>query len=178
MVGVFGWVLQYLVHRVPDSELALLPVVLSLTLLMPVVQSVLTSGMGRFLTEAYARGDTERIGRIMSSLVPWQAGGALVIFLGGMLVAWKINAIRDEEPLNVSIEDLDQLAWRRRSVRWYQDKPVPREVIDRAIEVAKLSPSACNRQPFEFRVFDDPKLAKEVVLSPAGPADSPTTFPA
>ena len=41
-----------------------------------------------------------------------------------------------------------------------QDLKVPREGIDQAMRAAAQSPSACNRQPFEFRVFDDPVLPK------------------
>ena len=68
----------------------------------------------------------------------------------------------------VAYEDLLRLAYRRRSVRWYLPKPVPRELIDQAIEVAVLSPSACNRQPFEFRVFDDPDRVLRVASLPKG----------
>jgi nitroreductase len=71
-------------------------------------------------------------------------------------------------PPSVSYEDLLALADRRRSVRWYLQKPVPRELIDKAISVASLSPSACNRQPFEFRVLDDPGLVQQVASLPMG----------
>ncbi len=84
---------------------------------------------------------------------------------------------RDQNPLRIDYEGLAELAWRRRSVRWYLDKPVPRDIIDRAIEVAKLSPSACNRQPFEFRVFDDPKLTQEVADIPGGTKGFSHNFP-
>ena len=65
---------------------------------------------------------------------------------------------RDSEPLKITIEDLKELAIRRRSCRWFLQKPVPREMIDKAIEVAGYAPSACNRQPFEFRVYDNSSL--------------------
>jgi nitroreductase len=55
---------------------------------------------------------------------------------------------------SIQFEDLYKLAWQRRSVRWYLDKEVSRELIEKAISIATLSPSACNRQPFEFRIFD------------------------
>ncbi len=84
---------------------------------------------------------------------------------------------RDLKPLNIRYEDLLELAWRRRSVRWYQPKPVPRAVIDRAIEVARWSPSACNRQPFEFRVFDDPELVRRLGALPMGAAHFFEQFP-
>ena len=66
--------------------------------------------------------------------------------------------------------DLISLAKRRRSVRWFLPRPVPREMIDAAIEVAGQSPSACNRQPFQFRIFDDPELVQRVVQLPMGTA--------
>ncbi|KAB7528665.1 nitroreductase [Flagellimonas olearia] len=69
---------------------------------------------------------------------------------------------RNFETLKVSYEDFLGLAKLRRAVRWYEDKPVSRELIDKAIKAASLSPSACNRQPFEFRVFDDKELVQKV----------------
>ena len=68
----------------------------------------------------------------------------------------------------VKYEELLDLARRRRSVRWFLQKPVPREMIDRAVAVAALSPSACNLQPFEFRVFDDAELTQKVASIPMG----------
>jgi nitroreductase len=74
----------------------------------------------------------------------------------------------DETPLSISIDDMVALARRRRSVRWYEQKPVPRSILDRAMEVARWSPSACNRQPFEFRFFDDPQLIARIAEIPMG----------
>lgn len=51
--------------------------------------------------------------------------------------------------------DFLELVGRRRSVRSYALKPVPREVIDRCCEAARLAPSACNSQPWSFIVLDD-----------------------
>ncbi len=73
-----------------------------------------------------------------------------------------------ETPLAISYDDLHSLALRRRSVRWFLNKPVSRDLIDRALVIAGLSPSACNRQPFEFRVFDEPALVQEISRIPAG----------
>ena len=70
----------------------------------------------------------------------------------------------------VSYEDLHKLALRRRSVRWYASRSVERDVIDKALEVATLSPSACNRQPFEFRIIDAPELVRRVIAIPLGTA--------
>ena len=77
-------------------------------------------------------------------------------------------------PAPVKYEGLLDLARRRRSVRWFLQKPVPREMIDRAVAVAALSPSACNLQPFEFRVFDDAELTQKVASIPTGTPRAPS----
>ena len=43
----------------------------------------------------------------------------------------------------------------RRSVRSYQDKPVPREVLEDIIDCGRLAASAINIQPWEFVVVTD-----------------------
>ncbi|MBM4147846.1 MAG: nitroreductase [Lentisphaerae bacterium] len=53
--------------------------------------------------------------------------------------------------------ELEAVIKARRSVRRYSDRPVPREVVDRCIEAARLAPSACNSQPWHFIVVDDPE---------------------
>ena len=79
---------------------------------------------------------------------------------------------------SVAYDDLLALSWRRRSVRWFKPDPVPRELIEKAAAVAALSPSACNRQPFYFHVFDDPELVKDVAGLPGGTAGFAHQFPA
>ena len=68
----------------------------------------------------------------------------------------------------ISYEAFFSLCKQRRSVRWFLDKKVPRELIDKAILAANQAPSACNRQPFEFRIFDEPELVNQVVKLPMG----------
>ncbi|MCH8504052.1 MAG: nitroreductase family protein, partial [Ectothiorhodospiraceae bacterium] len=72
------------------------------------------------------------------------------------------------EPPPVDHDAFRALSVRRRSVRWFQQKPVPRELVDQAIETAALAPSACNRQPFEYRLFDDPALIAPLLELPMG----------
>jgi nitroreductase len=78
----------------------------------------------------------------------------------------------------VAYEAFHRLALRRRSVRWYLPTPVPRSMIDQALEVAALSPSACNRQPFDFRIFDDPEMVARVAAIPKGTRGFGEGFPA
>jgi len=54
--------------------------------------------------------------------------------------------------------DFLDLVRKRQSVRSYLQKPVPRQIIDRCIEAARLAPSACNSQPWSFIVVDDERL--------------------
>lgn len=66
----------------------------------------------------------------------------------------------------------------RRSVRWYDGRRVPREAIDRAITAASTAPSACNRQPFRYLVFDEPELVSRVAAIPMGTTGFSDNFPA
>jgi len=81
-------------------------------------------------------------------------------------------------PSPVSIDDFLALSKRRRSVRWFTAKPVPREIIEKAIAAAGQAPSACNRQPFVFRLFDDAELVSKVVSIPMGTAGFAHQVPA
>jgi nitroreductase len=49
----------------------------------------------------------------------------------------------------------------RRSIREYQDKPVPKELITELLKAAMAAPSAGNQQPWAFIVIDDPDILKE-----------------
>lgn len=70
----------------------------------------------------------------------------------------------------VAYDNLLALALQRRSVRWFEQRPVPRELIDKALLVGRQSPSACNRLPYEFRIFDDPDMVRAVAAIPFGAA--------
>lgn len=49
---------------------------------------------------------------------------------------------------------IEQLLAQRRSCRAFQPTPVPRESITRIVELAQLSPSWCNTQPWELHVSE------------------------
>jgi nitroreductase len=49
----------------------------------------------------------------------------------------------------------------RRSIRTFQDKPVPEELIEKIIEAGQWSPSACNRQAWKFIVIDSLEVKLE-----------------
>ncbi len=74
----------------------------------------------------------------------------------------------EEHKPNISFEDFYRLTRYRRSVRWFLDKKVPQELINKALLAAGQSPSACNRQPFEYIVINEPELLKNVLQLPMG----------
>lgn len=63
---------------------------------------------------------------------------------------------------NVSTDDLQQLFMKRRSRRWFIDSPIDMSVLNRAVSMASLAPSACNRQPYYFKVFTEREKIKKV----------------
>ncbi|GHG68049.1 hypothetical protein GCM10010919_17190 [Alishewanella longhuensis] len=71
-------------------------------------------------------------------------------------------------PLNY--DELIQLFRRRRSVRWYQEKAIPAELIRQAVTAASLAPSACNRQPYQFYVVNNAEKAAKVAECAMGTA--------
>ncbi len=56
--------------------------------------------------------------------------------------------------------DVYEAIKRRRSVRVYQDKPVPEDALRRVLEAARLAPSARNRQEWKFVAVRDPGKRK------------------
>lgn len=85
--------------------------------------------------------------------------------------------VRGDSPPPVDAEQLMALAKRRKSVRVYLQKPVPRELVDQALEIASLSPSSCNRQPTLYRIYDEPTLVRELSAMPLGTAGFAENIP-
>ncbi len=58
----------------------------------------------------------------------------------------------------------------RRTIRKYARKDVPKEVLLKCVDAARLSPSGANRQPLKYIIVNDQELLKEVfsTLSWAG----------
>ena len=51
---------------------------------------------------------------------------------------------------------------RRRTVRDFSDRPVPRDVIETALEAANTAPSGANLQPWHFVVVSGPETKKKI----------------
>lgn len=79
---------------------------------------------------------------------------------------------------DVDYAEFESLVTQRRSVRWFEDKVVPRELVDKALLLGRQAPTACNRLPYEFRVFDDPDMVRTVSSIPFGTAGYGHNIPA
>ncbi len=60
------------------------------------------------------------------------------------------------------MKSLDEVIQQRRSIRAYQDKPVPKNFVRALLEAARLAPSACNSQTWRFIVVDDREVLNEI----------------
>lgn len=74
-------------------------------------------------------------------------------------------------------EDLLHLARQRKSVRTFLQKPVPRKLVDRALEIAARAPSSCNRQPVHYRIYDEDPLLNQMANLPLGTAGFADNIP-
>lgn len=54
---------------------------------------------------------------------------------------------------------------KRRSVREYSEKPIPKEVIDNIIKTASSAPSGAHKQPWTFCVISDPEIKKQIRIA-------------
>lgn len=64
--------------------------------------------------------------------------------------------------------DFSELVRKRQSDRRYEERAVPRELVMRCIEAARLAPSACNSQPWHFVAVDDPQLKARLARAAEG----------
>lgn len=71
-------------------------------------------------------------------------------------------------PMDFNPQMIEALAHHRRSVRWFTDRPVERTVVDQAVRVAIEAPTACNRVPYQFQIFDNPEDARQVASLAGG----------
>ena len=70
----------------------------------------------------------------------------------------------DEERLQRARAFREQIE-KRRTVRDFSDRPVPRAVIDECLRAAGSAPSGANLQPWHFTVVTDPALKQRIRLA-------------
>ena len=53
----------------------------------------------------------------------------------------------------------------RRSIRQFQEQPVPEDLIEKLLRAAMSAPSAQNGQPWQFVVITDRQILRQVLAS-------------
>ncbi|MCB6179844.1 oligosaccharide flippase family protein [Rhodobacter sp. Har01] len=95
---VLLWMYQYLLKRISPEEFAVLPVVSALMVFAPLFFSFFTGGISRYVVEAYAKGDRDRVTTIVSSIFPLLAAMAVVFLALGLLFAVNIEKVLNIAP--------------------------------------------------------------------------------
>jgi iodotyrosine deiodinase len=72
--------------------------------------------------------------------------------------AFLLNETELEKNSQSYYQDLDK----RRSVRFFSDKSIPKNVIKNLIMAASTAPSGANKQPWTFCVVSNPSLKKQI----------------
>ena len=62
----------------------------------------------------------------------------------------------------MEIEELSELIKSRRSIRLWEDKPVPEELLLKAIELATWAPNGANQQNWYFYVILNKSIIKAI----------------
>jgi nitroreductase len=65
------------------------------------------------------------------------------------------------EELN-KMDNLMEIIKKRRSVRAYKDKPLPKDVVQAILEAARYAPTAQNLQQLEYKVITNKSLMKKL----------------
>jgi len=90
---VILWVTQYLLGRVSREEYALMYTLVQIILVLPLVTSILTAGVGRYVLEAYAREDDHRVTQIVSTMLPLLLITGGIILTAGWIFSWYIDKV-------------------------------------------------------------------------------------
>jgi nitroreductase len=123
------------------------------------------------LAEYFAAvGPEPRIADVRSRFEEWAATS--------VATPTRVPSERSEKASEIDYNQFLGLMQQRHSVRWFQQKPVPRQSIDRAVVAASHAPSGCNRQPYTYWVIDDPELVREVSGIPLGTGGFRDNIPA
>jgi len=67
-----------------------------------------------------------------------------------------------------ALDQFHELCRSRRSHRHFKKEPVPIETVRHAITAALESPSACNRQPFDYYMATEPEMIRNICKLPLG----------
>lgn len=90
-VIIILWLTKYLLDRVSREEYGLMSLLISIIIVLPLVTSILTAGVGRYVLEAYAREDDRRVTQIVSTMLPLLLAAGGIILTAGWVFAWYVD---------------------------------------------------------------------------------------
>ncbi|MXP46739.1 nitroreductase family protein [Altererythrobacter luteolus] len=76
-------------------------------------------------------------------------------------VPYCLPDISDQERI-VRAREYQELHAKRRTCRYFSDEPVPREVVEYAVQAAGNAPNGANHQPWHFSVISSPDKKKAI----------------
>jgi len=76
-------------------------------------------------------------------------------------IPFEHSALTDEEMLQTS-HDFYQCMNKRRTLRFYSDRPVPKEVVQNIIRTAGTAPSGAHTEPWTYVVVSDEKVKASI----------------
>lgn len=68
----------------------------------------------------------------------------------------------EENEMKSRAKSFNELLQKRRTVRNFSDKPVPRSLIEQCLLAANSAPSGANRQPWHFAVISSPEKKRQI----------------
>ena len=66
------------------------------------------------------------------------------------------------EEMQQRVADFYKSVDRRRTVREFSDRPVPKDIIETALKAANTAPSGANLQPWHFVAISGPATKKKI----------------
>lgn len=66
---------------------------------------------------------------------------------------------------DIDVEEFRKVVMSRRSVRRFDETPIPDAVLQDCLDMALLAPNSSNLQPWEFHVIKTPALKKELAVA-------------
>jgi O-antigen/teichoic acid export membrane protein len=92
-ISVLVWLQQYLLRRITPEEYSLYPVLMSVMMFAPLLTTIFTSGLGRYIVESYAKGDEQGVTQITSTMFPLLLAAGVLMLCFGWVFAWHIGHI-------------------------------------------------------------------------------------
>ncbi len=73
-----------------------------------------------------------------------------------------IISLREDNEREMQKMNVKEAIRSRRSIRRYKNEPIPSDKLETILEMARLAPSASNRQPWEFIVVQDEDKRRKI----------------